>query len=91
MGEQTVACTKNAVSRQRERPLDDSRQRDLKRILIVEDVRMAETCLKGQDWDCDRVTHSEALSGNQVLTKSLRNKSYTHLWVSTPADWHFKH
>ena len=59
--------------------------------VIVEDVRSAEVYLKKQNIDCDRLTHTEALSSNQEITRQLRNEEYTVLWISSPEDWHCKH
>ena len=72
-----------------------SRERELgqrkHKVLILEDVRPAETHLKARHYDCDRMTHSEALSSNHAITEKLRNREYSVLWISTPADWHCKH
>ena len=56
----------------------------------MEDVRSAEVYLKKQNIDCDRLTHTEALSNNHEITKKLRDEEYTVLWISTPEDWHCK-
>ena len=37
------------------------------------------------------MTNSEALSSNHAITEKLRNREYSVMWISTPADWHCKH
>ena len=70
----------------RERELGQRRQK----ALVIEDVRSAEMYLNARHYDCDRMTHSEALSSNHAITEKLRNREYLVLWI-TPAEWHYKH
>ena len=64
----------------------ESRKRDPRKALVIEDVRSAEVQLRKRNWSCDRLTHSEALSDSQGLTAKMRNKEYSLLWISTPAN-----
>ena len=70
----------------RERELGQRRQK----ALVIEDVRSAKIHLNARHYDCDRMTHSEALSSNHAITEKLRNREYSVPWISTPADWHYK-
>ena len=70
----------------REREVGQRRQE----ALVIEDVRSAKIHLNARHYDCERMTHSEALSSNHAITEKLRNREYSVLWISTPADWHYK-
>ena len=61
------------------------------KILIVEDVRSAETILKAHNYECERVTHNEAHSWSHEITRKISDKAYSMMWISTPADWHCRH
>ena len=53
--------------------------------------KFSEKHLRELGHECDRVTHSEALSENHDITEELRNREYDALDINTPADWHIKH
>ena len=59
--------------------------------LVIEDVRSAEKHFRKHGVECDRLTHTEALSGNHEITKKLKDMEYNVLWISTPEDWHCRH
>ena len=63
----------------------------LPKVLIVEDVRSAETILKARNYECERVTHNEAHSWNHEITRKISERVYSMMWISTPADWHCRH
>ena len=59
--------------------------------LVVEDVRVAEKHVRERGHECDRLTHSEALSENHEITEKLRNGEYYALYINTAAELHIKH
>lgn len=54
----------------RERELGQKKHK----VLIIEDVRSAEIHFKARHYDCDRLTHSEALSSNHAITEKPHNR-----------------
>ena len=70
--------TKSVDSRTRETRPGAPRTRGT-RVLVVEDLRVAEKHLRERGYECDRVTHSEALSENHDITEKLCNREYDAL------------
>ena len=59
-----------------------------KKVLVVEDVRLAEKEFVRHGYECIRITHDEVTgtAGTDSTSKLLKG-DFNVLWISTPSDW----
>ena len=59
-----------------------------KKVLVVEDVRLAEETIVRHGYECTRITHDEAIgTAGDTNTRKLLKGEFNVLWISTPNDW----
>ena len=57
--------------------------------LIVENPRAADK-QSSKRFICERRTHLEANSSNHEITKKMRDKHYSLMWITTPVSYYLK-